>query len=36
MMYKRLTLPEATAAGRVVADGERELIADFAQWLSGA
>jgi uncharacterized protein (TIGR03083 family) len=36
MMYKRLTLPEATAAGRVVADGERELIADFAQWLRGA
>jgi hypothetical protein len=36
MMYKRLTLHEATAAGRVSADGESGLIADFAQWLRGA
>jgi uncharacterized protein (TIGR03083 family) len=36
MMYKRLTLHEATAAGRVLADGESGLIADFAQWLRGA
>jgi uncharacterized protein (TIGR03083 family) len=36
MMYKRLTLPEATAAGRVLADGASGLIADFAQWLRGA
>jgi len=36
MMYKRLTLHEGTAAGRVSAEGESGLIADFAQWLRGA
>jgi uncharacterized protein (TIGR03083 family) len=35
MMYKRLTLHEATAAGRVSVEGESGLIADFDQWLKG-
>jgi uncharacterized protein (TIGR03083 family) len=35
MMYKRFTLHEATTAGRVSAEGESGLIADFAQWLRG-
>jgi len=36
MMYKRLTLHDATAAGRLSAEGESGLIADFDQWLKGA
>ena len=36
MMYKRLSLQKATAAGRVSADGESGLIADFDHWLTGA
>jgi uncharacterized protein (TIGR03083 family) len=36
MMYQRLTLPEATAADRISAEGESGLIADFAQWLQEA
>jgi hypothetical protein len=35
MMFRRLTLPEATAAGRVSAEGESGPIADFDQWLRG-
>jgi len=36
MMYQRLTLHKATAAGRISAEGESGLIADFALWLKGA
>lgn len=36
MMYKRLSLQKATAAGRASADGESGLIADFDHWLTGA
>ena len=36
MVYQRLTLHEATAAGRISAEGESGLIADFALWLKGA
>jgi uncharacterized protein (TIGR03083 family) len=35
LLYGRLTLPQAIAAGRIAAAGERELIPVFAQWFRG-
>ena len=36
MMYKRLTLDEAIAAGRLSAEGDSGLISDFDRWSKGA